>query len=359
MLWSWARRSGSAPASADELRPIVIRLAADHSPAPHPAGLAQVYFAERLPEVIPGSELRTYHAGALYTIPEAVEALAEGNLEMAWGQFGKTAPIDPWMNVVVGPMLLTTPGAMEELDGFESLAMLRDRFESLHGIKLLGTAHISMYLGLGAKERLRVPGDFAGKKIRSTGPAENAALEAWDSSPVVMSFGDVPPALETGVIDGLITSLNGFRVTRDQAPYFTVAGINGIAGDYYWIGASLAWWNQLNDATRNAVEKLLVEEVIPLSKQLNWCTDQRLLERYGVDDPTQPGIYILSSDEQETLSDLLGDATKEWVKSNTPADADEWVDRFVAEARAAVQANALGTSWLEKTDCAEMARWLD
>jgi TRAP-type C4-dicarboxylate transport system substrate-binding protein len=342
-------------ARAQQLRPVVIRLAADHSPPPHPAALAQEFFRRRLPEVIPGSELRVYHAGALYTIPEAVEALAEGNLEMAWGQFGKTASVDRWMNVVAGPMLLTTPGAMEQLDNFETMKMLRQRFADLHGIEVLGTAHLSMFMGVGARQRLASPEDFRGKKIRSMGPAENAMLEAWGASPVVMAFGDVPPAIQTGVIDGLLTSLGGFNATRDQAPFYTVAGINGIVGDYYWVGVSRRWWNRLNEPTREALRKLIVEEVIPLSKQLNWCNDQRLLAQYRTEDPSRPGIYVLTEEERQRLAEALGDATTRWVKANTPREAHKWVDRFIEEARAASQAHPLGSSWIEQTDCTTLA----
>ena len=65
---------GAATAArAEKLQPVVIRLVADHTPPPHPAALAQVQFAKRVAEVIPGSEVRLYHAGALYTIPEALE----------------------------------------------------------------------------------------------------------------------------------------------------------------------------------------------------------------------------------------------------------------------------------------------
>lgn len=347
--------SFAPPAIAQDLQSVTIRLAADHTPPPHPAALAQVHFQRRLPEVLPGSELRLYHAGALYTIPQAVEALSEGNLEMTWGQFGKTAAIDKWMNVVAGPMLLTTPGAMEMLDRFESVGQLRQRFEKVHGIKLLGTAHLSMFMGAGARERLKGPEDFKGKKIRSMGPAENAALSAWGASPVVMAFGDVPPALQTGVIDGLLTSLGGFNVTRQQAPYYTIAGINGIVGDYYWVGASLKWWNRLNRPTQQALEKLIVEEILPLQKQINWCNDQRLLDQYKVDDPTKPGIYVLKPEEQQRLATALGDSTVKWVKANTPVEAHRWVDRFGQEAQAAVASNPLGTSWIEKTDCATLA----
>jgi TRAP-type C4-dicarboxylate transport system substrate-binding protein len=189
------------------------------------------------------------------------------------------------------------------------------------------------------------------------GPAENAMLEAWGASPVVMSFGDVPPAIQTGVIDGLLTCLGGFYAVRDQAPFYTVAGINGIVGDYYWVGASMRWWNSLNEPTRNALEKLIVEEVLPMQKKLNWCNDQRLITRFETKDPAQPGIYILGADEQKALATALGDATDKWVKANTPAEAHMWVDKFAAEARAASIAHPLGTSWIEKVDCSELASW--
>src|SRR5690606_10901868 len=107
------------PAHAADVEPVMIRIVGDHSPTPHPAAIAEEFMKQRIQEEIPGSEVRIFTAGALYTIPEAVEAMGEGNLEMAWGQFRKTAQIDPYMSVVNGPMLLTTPGAMNELDNFE------------------------------------------------------------------------------------------------------------------------------------------------------------------------------------------------------------------------------------------------
>jgi len=150
------------------------------------------------------------------------------------------------MSVVVGPMLLTTAGAIDSLDNFETVKMLTKRMNDIHDVKVFGTSHLSFYMGAGGKERMIAPGDFSGKKIRSMGPAENAMLGAFGANPTTMAFGDVPPALETGVIDGLLTSLGGFNVVKEQAPFFTVAGINGIVGDYYWIGASNKWWSKLD-----------------------------------------------------------------------------------------------------------------
>jgi TRAP-type C4-dicarboxylate transport system substrate-binding protein len=341
----------AAPAQAE----VTIRLASDTAGLPHPAAIAMEKLKERVEAEIPGSSVRIFVSSSLYKIPEAMEAMTEGNLEMAWGQFGKTAQVDPYANVVVGPMLLTTPGAINAMDEFETYRMLAERFNDLHDVKLFGTAHMSFYMGIGAKEaRLISPSDFDQKKMRSMGPAENAMLSAFGSNPTTMAFGDVPPALETGVIDGLVTSLGGWNRVKEQAPYFSVAGVNGIVGDYYYLAASNKWWNSVKPEHQAIIQRIIEEEVLPIAKVGNFCNDKQLIDRFGTTDPSEPGIYVMSQEEAGALAQQLGDATQQWIKSNTPSGADEWVDRFAEEARAAVAANPLGASELEKTDCTEM-----
>jgi hypothetical protein len=99
----------------------------------------------------------------------------------------------------------------------------------------------------------------------------------------------------------------------------------------------------------------MVDEVLPLQAQINWCNDKRLLDQFGTEDPEQPGIYILSDAEREALAAALGDATSQWVKENSPQEAHAWVDRFGEEARAASAKYPMGTSEMEKTDCSELA----
>ena len=344
-----------ASAGAQAADPVTIRLASDTAGLPHPAAIAMHIFKDRVEEEMPGSKVRIFVSSSLYKIPEAVEAMTDGNLEMAWGQFGKTAQVDPYMNVVVGPMLLTTAGAINQLDNFETFKMLGKRFNDIHDIKLFGSAHLSFYMGAGAKKRLLEPANFANMKIRSMGPAENAMLGAFGANPTTMAFGDVPPALETGVIDGLLTSLGGFNRVKDQAPFFTVAGINGIVGDYYWIGAANKWWNKLNAEQQGLISKIIAEDVLPWQKKANFCNDKRLIDKYGTKDPSKPGIYIMSQAEASAMANKLGSATADWIKANTPGGADQWVDKFAMEAKAAVAANPAGSNWLDKTDCAAMA----
>src|SRR5512134_1572964 len=287
------------PAQA-QAKPVILRFAADFPPPPHPAGQAMKYFSDRLPQVIAGSEARLYFAGALYTVPEAFEAMRQGNLEMTWMQVGKAASVDPWMLSLVGPGILTTVGAVENLDKTKTYQMLTDRLEKRQLIKVFGVGHMSFGMGVGGKKRYAKPEDFTGKKVRSMGPVENAVLEAWKANPVVMGFGEVPNAMESGVIDGLMTSLGGWNSMREQAPYYTMGGAGTFVGDYYMVSASKRWWDRLSPAQRSALEGL-INETIQVQKEYNWCFDKMAYDKYGTKDPSKPGVYWMTPDEVSAM----------------------------------------------------------
>jgi TRAP-type C4-dicarboxylate transport system substrate-binding protein len=341
-------------AAQDAPRKVVLRFAADFTPPPHPAGMGLAYFGERLPKVIPGSEARLYYAGALYTIPEAFEAMRQGNLEMTWMQMGKAAPVDPWMMTVVGPGVMTTVGAVDHFEKTKTYQMLVDRLAKNQGIKVFGAGQMSFGMGVGGKKRYLKPADFAGRKVRSMGPVENPSLAAWKANPVVMAFGEVPTAIESGVIDGLMTSIGGWLSVREQAPYYTTGGAGAFTGDYYMIAASRRWWDRLTPATQKALEGL-IQETLQVQKEYNWCVDRLTYEKYGTKDPSKPGVYWMNAQEVETMTNAVGDATAQFVKSKVPAEARPWVDTFVKEGRELSKQNPPGSSWIEKIDCSKHA----
>ena len=338
----------------DKPQKVVLRFVSDFPPPPHPAALAMKYLADRLPQVIPGSEVRLYYAGALYTVPEAFEAMRQGNLEMTWMQIGKAAPVDSWMLSVVGPGILTTVGAVDNLDKTKTYQMLVDRLAKNQRVKVFGVGHMSFGMGVGGKKRYAKPEDFAGKKVRSMGPAENPVLASWKANPVVMNFGEVPSALESGVIDGLMTSLGGWNSVREQAPYYTMGGAGAFVGDYYMISASRRWWDRLTPPTRAALEKLIAE-TIQVQKEYNWCFDKMAYDKYGTKDPSKPGVYWMTPQEVSAMVSAMGDAGVKYVKSKTPAEANPWVDSFVKEGRELSKQHPSGSSWIEKVDCSKHA----
>jgi C4-dicarboxylate-binding protein DctP len=340
--------------------PVKLRWASDHSGPPHPAAIAEVYFAEQVEKKIPGSKVQIYWAKSLYTIPQGVKAMTQGNLEMITGQFGKTASVEPLANVLLGAGKLTTAGAIAGVDSTKTYKQLAEVFDKTHGITLFGAGHLSMYMGAGAvKSRLIAPADFAGKKMRSMGPAENALLGALGANPQSMAFGDVPPALQSGVIDGLLTSLGGFSAVREQAPYFTVAGLNGIVGDYYWFGASNKWWNKLNKEQQDALTDIMVNDFIPFQRAINFCNDKRTLAKFATEDKAAPGIYVMNDAEASAIQKAESGKTNEWIKTKVDDAGDKLVDQFTEEAAALVKANPTGSHALEKTDCGAYAKYFE
>jgi TRAP-type C4-dicarboxylate transport system substrate-binding protein len=213
---------------------------------------------------------------------------------------------------------------------------------------------MSFGMGVGGKKRYVKPEDFTGRKIRSMGPAENPVLESWRANPVVMAFGEVPTALESGVIDGLMTSIGGWLGVREQSPYYTTGGAGVFTGDYYMISASRRWWDRLNPAQQKALEGLIAE-TIQVQKELNWCVDKLTYEKYGTKDPSKPGVYWMTPQEVSALTNALGEGPSRWVKSKTPAEAAKWVDEFKKEGQQLSAQNPPGSSWIEKIDCSKHA----
>jgi TRAP-type C4-dicarboxylate transport system substrate-binding protein len=243
---------------------------------------------------------------------------------------------------------------VDNFDKTKTYQMLVDRLQKNQLIKVFGAAHMSFGMGVGGKKRYLKPEDFIGRKVRSMGPAENPVLESWKASPVVMAFGEVPTALESGVIDGLMTSIGGWLAVKQQSPYYTTGGAGVVTGDYYMVAASRRWWDRLPKATQEALEKL-VTETIQIEKEFNWCVDKLTYEKYGTKDPSKPGVYWMTPQEAAQLTSALGEGPTRWVKSKVPQPALQWVDTFRKEGAELSRANPVGSSWIEKIDCSKHA----
>jgi TRAP-type C4-dicarboxylate transport system substrate-binding protein len=338
--------------TASAVAPIQIRWASDHSGPPHPAAIAEVFFAEALEKKVPGSKVQLFWANSLYDIPKGARALTQGNLEMLTGQFGKTASIEPYANVMLGAGKLTTPGAVAKINTTETYKKVVELMSKKHQITVLGSGDMSMFMGAGGtKSRYITPADFKGNKIRSMGPAVNAMLSALGANPTAMAFGDVPPALQTGVLDGLLTSVGGWNSVKEQAPYYTVAGMNGIVGDYYWFGISQRWWSKLSKEQQAVIKDVFEKEFLPFQRAINYCSDKRVIDQFATTDKTKPGIYVMTPDEAAVIKKAEGGATNRWIKTRVDAGGAKLVDAFDKEAEKLVKENPLGSSAVEKLDC--------
>jgi TRAP-type C4-dicarboxylate transport system substrate-binding protein len=335
------------------LEKVIIRVSVDLPPPPHPTAIAMEWFKAEVEKQFPsGSEVRNFYAGALYKDPDAMSAMTQGNLEMGWLVTGKTAATDIWMSIIGQPGVLTTVAAIHDLKNQSTGKMLLKRLREKHFIEPFGFVDLSFALAMAGKQRLLTLDSFKGKKIRTFAAGVNPVVASWGASPVVMSFGDVPSALESGVLDGVITSIGGWRAITEQTPYYTIGGISTVAFDNYWVGASQAWFNKLNGDTQAKIRQL-VTEAVAYQNELNWCNDQFAIRQYKAEKPSDPGIYVASAEEAKPLQQAIGNNVANYLKGKLPKEAHRWIDIYLKEGRAASARLAPGSDPVESLDCAK------
>jgi TRAP-type C4-dicarboxylate transport system substrate-binding protein len=338
-------------AKAESLQKVMIRVSADIPPPPMPTSVAMEWFKKKVESEFPsGSKVRIYYAGALYKDPDAMTAMSQGNLEMGWLVAGKTAATDIWLSIPGQPGVLTTAGAVHDLINQPTGKMLQKRLKDKHNIEMFGFSDISFALGMAGKQRLLTLKTMKDRKIRTFAAGVNPTVSSWGASPVVMSFGDVPSALESGVIDGVITSIGGWRAITEQTPYYTIAGISTVAFDTYWVGASSKWMSKYNKTTQNKIRSL-VNDTIAYQNKLNWCNDQFAINKYKTTDPSKPGIYQATAAEAAPLQKAIGTNVADFLKGKLPDEADAWVDRYLKDGKAASIKFGPGTDPVYKLDC--------
>ena len=304
-------------AAQSGLQRVTIRVSADIPPPPHPTALAMEWFKQQVEKTFPsGSEVRNFYAGALYKDADAMAALRDGNLEMGWLLAGKTSSVDPWLSIIVQPGVLNTVAAVHDLKNLQTGKMLLNRLRERHNIEPFGFSDLSFGVGLAGKQRLLSLDSLKGKKIRTFSPAINPAVASWKANPVVMGFGEVPSAVESGVLDGVVTTIGGWRSIAEQAPYFTIVGVGTITFDTYWVGASQDWWKKLNGPTQKKLRQL-IDEAIQYQNEANWCNDQFSIRRFQAKKPSDKGIYSATADQARPLQQAIGSSVAEYLKKSS------------------------------------------
>jgi TRAP-type C4-dicarboxylate transport system substrate-binding protein len=343
--------SSLTPVFAQTGKKVVVRIVSDTSPPPQPIAIAMNWFRDKIKERIPGSEVRTYFAGALYAMSDAMSALQAGNLEIAVGQPSKVAGFDPWLNIATQPMVLTSIAAIHHFPETEVAKALSERL-SRKGIQVMGWADISHFMGVAAKKRILTPADLKGLKVRVLAPlTQGPTLKAWGASAVAMAWGDVPSAIQSGVIDGAITTTNGFAVIKEQASYYTIISVGGMALDFYFLGFSKKWWEGVSPEHQKIIKDTL-KEMILYQQKLQWCSDKLVAEEFGARDPKKPGFYNLKSEQVEVFKQALGTKVAEALIEKLGNESKPLIYKFQEEGNKLVAKYPVGSDPVESMDCA-------
>jgi TRAP-type C4-dicarboxylate transport system substrate-binding protein len=345
------------PVLAQTGKKVVIRIVSDTSPPPQPIAISMNWFRDKMKERIPGSEVRTYFAGALYAMSDAMSALQAGNLEIAVGQPSKVAGFDPWLNIATQPMVITSIGAIHHFPETEVAKALTERLGK-KGILVMGWCDISHYMGVAAKKRILAPTDIKGLKLRVLAPlTQTPCLKAWGANGVAMAWGDVPSAIQSGVIDGALTTTNGFAVLREQTPYYTIIGVGGMALDFYFLGFSKKWWEGVSPEHQKII-KTTLDEMILYQQKLQWCSDSLVAEEFGAKDPKRPGFYNLKPEQVDVFKQTLGTKVADALIERLGTESKPLIYKFQEEGNKLVAKYPVGNDPVESMDCSPYKKML-
>jgi len=196
-------------------------------------------------DVYPGGELG---AGPLEQYVRAVQGVAD----MTWGLQGYTSSQFP------KTMISELPGVLPE--GKTGYDILWDAYDAgLLSGEFPGTVPLALWLSepnvfIMKDHDVRSPEDLAGLKIRVSGSAAAAAIEALGATPVQMPAGEIYNSLQTGLIDGVVTgasAIGDFRLDEVANSYTFGAPLGHIS---FYVVLNKAKYDSLPEDQRKAID---------------------------------------------------------------------------------------------------------
>lgn len=201
-------------------------------------------------------DMKVFTSAQLYRGKEELEALIRGEIDMAFVIGSRLETIDPALQCFKLPYLFSSVDvAYKIIDG----PMMTEIFKKLppRNLKFLGAVNSGSVVFSNAKRPLKIPSDFKGLKIRSYGRMGKDTAAFLGATAVVTPSSETFSALQTGVIDGVMTpnSVYLLRKYNTIQKYVTDGGLVNFTNTA--LLANLKFWNELPDDVRTKMEKMI------------------------------------------------------------------------------------------------------
>jgi TRAP-type transport system periplasmic protein len=225
--------------------------------ATHPGGICAKQWSDEL-EKRTGGRIKAifYYSEALGKAPTYADLLQSGGTDAATVMPGYSPGRFPLLEVMNLPFMWP--------DGDVPNKVYCDLFSRGHFNKELAKYKL-LYLGttapydIMAREAIRTPAEAKGKRLRSGGGPWTSTIEAWGGVPVTIPAAEIYPALERGILDGIVQGIApAFNLKLHEiAKFVNLAGI----GSYgYFLGMNLDYYKRLPPEVRNAIDELAAEQ---------------------------------------------------------------------------------------------------
>ncbi|MEZ5534821.1 MAG: TRAP transporter substrate-binding protein [Thiolinea sp.] len=269
--------------------------------------------------------VKNYVGGELGKGPvEQYVRVVQGAADMAWGLQGYTSSQFP------KTMLAELPGSVKE--GMSGYDMLWNAYDEHLASEYPGTKPVALWLSepniiIMKDKNIEKPADMDGLKIRVAGTVAADVVKALGATPVQMPITQVYNALQTGLIDGIITGASAvadFKLHEVANSYTLGAPLGRIA---FFAVMNKAKYDALPDDQKEALDDVTGRS---LSKSGEDAWNAR----------ADAAIADLKADSAKKVIELTEDGIKAFADVTMPVATAviESVDGG-AEALAAMQGN--------------------
>lgn len=287
-------------------------------------------FVEAVKKRAPGLNFRIYPSRSLIQDPVAqFDAMQSGALEMA------VYPLVYAVGKVPEFSITILPGLIRSLD--QAVALKGSKYhQALQEIAEKNGVHIVTWWwtpgGFATKDRpITEPKSVQGLKMRAADPYFEQVLQQAGASVQAMPSSEIYTALQTGVLDGLLTSSESFVSMRiyEQTKNATVGGKNEIFLLLQPLVMAKAAWDKLTPEQKKAFEEAATESERFFNGGQKEATDAMVREfkKAGA------AVRELTDAEYDAWVKLAKETAWERFKQNVPNGA-----KLIAEVEASVAA---------------------
>jgi TRAP-type C4-dicarboxylate transport system substrate-binding protein len=249
--------------------------------------------------------LKVHPGGTLVNVPEYLDAVRTGAVELFDSALPAYAGQDPRFNAFVLPYLFDSGEAFiaAEKDLVELFSsIMEEKFNQ----KILGFAYVGSFDIFNTKRTVKSPEDLKGMLVGAPDPGIAAILDQLGAATVNVAWPDFYTSLDKGVVDGIMFMPNAVINNKltDLCKYYT--SINNPQG-HAALSINLDVWNAMPED----IQQILVEEIQKSYQKVS----EHYINQREKDHETMRGlgveVYLPTEAEQEQFKALCIDYTEQ------------------------------------------------
>ena len=256
--------------------------------------------------------VRGYHGGELGAGPvEQYVRAVQGAADIVWGLPGYTSSQFP--KTMIAELPASIPDGKTGYDALWDAFDAGEMTSEFPGTKPLALWTSEPNIFIMKDHDIRTPDDLAGLKVRVAGATAAEVATALGATPVQMPISEVYTALETGLIDGVITgasTLSDFKLDEVANSYTTGAPLGRLV---FYTVMNQGAYDGLSDEQKAALDEASGRALSQSAEEAWLATADSALQAAA--DAGNNTIIELSEDEAQAFEDLVEPVTQSYIDS--------------------------------------------